>query len=60
MDTRINPFQDRGQWWWRDENQEAHGPFVKQVDALRGLLRHCDKRGRWVILKELFQEFIAA
>lgn len=60
MDTRLNPFQDRGQWYWRDQNQIAYGPFDTQVAALRGLLGHCDKRSRWVILKELFREFVAA
>jgi hypothetical protein len=60
VDIRQNPFQDRGQWWWRDENQEAHGPYANQTDALRGLLYHCDKRSRWTVLKELIREFIAA
>lgn len=57
---RANPFRDRGEWFWRDDNQVAHGPFPSQIAALRGLLRHMDDRGRWVKLKEAFQEFMAA
>lgn len=60
MDMRQNPFCDRGKWFWRDDNQVAHGPFPTQVAALRGLLRHCDKRGKWVVFKELVQEFVHA
>lgn len=60
MDMRQNPFMDRGRWYWRDDNQVSHGPFPDQITALRGLIRHCDKRSRWVVFKELCREFIAA
>ena len=58
MELRANPFRDRGKWWWRDENQVAHGPYPDQTDALYGLLRHYDQRNRWVKLKEALREFV--
>lgn len=61
MDTpRLNPFMDRGQWYWRDEKQVAVGPYTGQMDALRDLLRYCDKRSRWERFKELLWELLRA
>lgn len=59
-ELRLNPFMDRGQWYWRDEKQVAVGPYPDQMGALRDLMRHCDKRSRWERLKSLMWEFIRA
>ena len=59
MELRANPFLDRGQWYWRDENQQCFGPFPDQLSALRELIRALDKRSRWAKLKEALGEFMA-
>lgn len=55
-ELRLNPFCDRGKWYWRDEAEVSSGPYGSQMDALRALLRHCDKRGRWAKFKDLLVE----
>ena len=36
---KENPYQLYGKhWWYDDENQETHGPYLTQVDALRAIL----------------------
>ena len=30
------------QWWWYDADDHPHGPYLTQLEALRGLLQHCD------------------
>lgn len=58
--VKQNPFMYCGKWFWRDNNDVARGPYNDQMDALRDLLRHVDKRSRWVVMKELWREFVAA
>lgn len=39
-DNQANPFRHMGQWYWRDENGQTHGPFDHQKTALFNLLSH--------------------
>ena len=39
-ELRPNPFKHMGDWYWRDEDNQTHGPFRQQRDALFDLLRH--------------------
>lgn len=38
-ELRPNPFRHMGQWYWRDEEGQTHGPFHEQRDALFDLMR---------------------
>lgn len=40
MELRENPFMHAGFWYWRDERDEAHGPYTSQQEALFAVLRH--------------------
>jgi hypothetical protein len=60
MELRANPFLDRGQWYWRNEDQRINGPYRTQHEALLSLLRWLDKRTRWQKLWEAILEFIHA
>lgn len=57
-DIRVNPFMDRGQWFWRNAEQRVNGPYRTQVEALGALLRHCDPRNKWQRLWAAVMEFI--
>lgn len=59
-EIRQNPFLDRGRWYWRDEHQVAHGPFVHQMEALREMIMYMDPRSRWERFKALVKELIHA
>ena len=37
-EPRPNPFKHMGEWYWRDEKGQTHGPFKQQRDALFDLL----------------------
>jgi hypothetical protein len=39
-ENRPNPFAHMGQWYWRDADEQTHGPFKHQREALFDLLRH--------------------
>jgi hypothetical protein len=39
---RPNPYQHASFWYWDDEDDNAHGPYHTQRDALRGLMKHID------------------
>lgn len=60
MDIRQNPFLDRGQWYWRSEEQNVNGPYQSQMEALRALIRYCDKLTRWQRLCVALREFVYA
>lgn len=57
-EIRVNPFMDRGQWFWRTETQHVNGPYETQVEALGALLRHVDPKTRWQRLWSAWLEFI--
>jgi hypothetical protein len=42
MSLRANPYCDRGEWFWSDENDFVYGPYYSQRDALYDLLRYWD------------------
>lgn len=56
MELRENPYLDRGKYFYRDLNQISHGPFKTYGAALRALLYEIDRRSKWVVLKNLWQE----
>lgn len=61
---RANPVRGAdGGWYWYDENDDPHGPYIAQNHALRSLLRHMDKLNGitpWQQFKAALWEFIHA
>lgn len=61
MDVRQNPFKDRGKWYWRDEKDVSHGPYLDQPTAIKDLLKHCGPyESKWQKVRALIKELVAA
>jgi hypothetical protein len=62
----ANPYEFGGSWWFYDESEDVHGPFLDRATATRRLITYCTEflalppppPTRWERFKAAWRRFV--